>query len=521
MCGCLARLRGGAGPTLIRMAGLTTMPKPTAGDVVAGISVALVALPQSLAYAEIAGMPPQYGLFASALPPILAALFVSSRYLQTGPVALTALLAFGALEPLATPGSADYIALAAELALLVGVFRILLGLFRMGGVAYLLSEPVLTGFTTGAAILILSSQLPKVFDVSTDGDGVLPDAFQALTSPGEWQWSAVAFAAMTLVFMFGGRRIHALFPGVLVAVVVGVVISSATGYDGSIVGELEGGFVSLNFDYPWDRTGDLVLPALVIALVGFAEPSSIARTFAAQERERWDANREMISQGVANLASAVSGAFPVGGSFSRSSLNKLAGATSAWAGAITGAFVLLALPLTPLLEDLPDAILGAIVFGAVIKLIRLDEIWGLVRTNHFQAMVAIGTLVATLASAPRVERGVLIGVGLALLAHLYRELKVTTPSHRDGNTLTVAPEGVLWFATIPSLERLIRAAIAEHQDLDTVVLDLAGVGRMDYSAAAALRRIVEEIGDYENDVAVEIVNIRQGAARGAAAHLTD
>ena len=122
------------------MPGLTTMPKPTMGDVVAGISVALVALPQSLAYAEIAGMPPQYGLFASAVPPILAALFVSSRYLQTGPVALTALLTFGALEPLAEPVSADYIALAAALALLVGVFRVLFGLLRLGGLAYLLSS---------------------------------------------------------------------------------------------------------------------------------------------------------------------------------------------------------------------------------------------------------------------------------------------------------------------------------------------------------------------------------------------
>ena len=489
------------------MTGLTTMPKPSTGDLVAGISVALVALPQSLAYAEIAGMPPQYGLFASALPPILAALFVSSRYLQTGPVALTALLAFGALEPLSTPGSPEYIALAALLALLVGVFRILLGLLRLGGVAYLLSEPVLTGFTTAAAILILSSQLPKVFDVSTDGDGVLADALQALTSTGEWQWPAIGFAAMTLVLMFGGRRLHTLFPGVLVAVVVGVIVSGSVDYDGSTVGE--------------PNEGDDERWKCEIALVGFAEPSSIARTFAAQGRERWDANREMVSQGVANLAAAVSGAFPVGGSFSRSSLNKLAGATSAWAGAITGAFVLLALPLTPLLETLPNAVLGAIVVGAVAKLIRFDDLWALLRANRVQALVGVGTLTATLASAPRVERGVMVGVGLALLAHLYRELSVTTPSVREGNTLTVAPEGVLWFATIPSVERLIRAAIADEHDLDTVVLDLAGVGRMDFSAAAALRRIVEEIGDYENDVTVEIVNVRQGAARGAAAHLVD
>ena len=501
------------------MPGLTTMPKPTMGDVVAGISVALVALPQSLAYAEIAGMPPQYGLFASAVPPILAALFVSSRYLQTGPVALTALLTFGALEPLAEPASADYIALAAALALLVGVFRVLFGLLRLGGLAYLLSEPVLTGFTTGAAVLILSSQLPRMLDVTPEGDGVLADAFDALMSPGEWELAAIGFALMTLVFMFGGRKLHALFPGVLVAVIVGIVISAAAGFSGSTVGELDGGFVSLNVDFPWDRIGDLVVPALVIALVGFAEPSSIARTFAAQEREPWDANREMVSQGVANIAAAFSGAFPVGGSFSRSSLNKLAGASSAWAGAITGAFVLLALPLTPLLEDLPGAILGAIVLGAVIKLVRLDALFELARVNWVQALVGLGTFAATLVSAPRVERGVLVGVGLALFAHLYRELKVASPFVRVDNTLTIAPEGVLWFATVSGLERQIRAHSAQFEELERVVLDLAGVGRLDYTAAAALRRVVEEMRDA--DIVVEIVNVRQGAARGATLHLFD
>ncbi len=490
------------------------MPRPSAGDIVAGISVALVALPQSLAYAEIAGMPPQYGLFASALPPILAALFVSSPYLQTGPVALTALLAFGALEPLAEPESADYIALAALLALLVGVFRIALGLVRLGGVAYLLSEPVLTGFTSAAAVLIMSSQLPKVFDADTDGDGVLADAWQAVTTPSGWQFGALGFAVLTLVFMFGGRRLHRLFPGVLVAVVVGVVVSSAIGYEGSVVGELDGGFISLSFDFPGGDVGDLILPALIIALVGFAEPSSIARTFAAQERLPWNANREMISQGVANLASAASGAFPVGGSFSRSSLNKMAGATSAWAGAVTGTVVLLALPLTPLLESLPNAILGAIVIGAVLKLIRFDSLWLLVSQSLPQALVGAGTFAATLIAAPRVERGVLVGVGLALAVHLIRELKLTTPSSRHGDTLTVSPDGVLWFATVPGVERRIRAELAEHRDLDTVVLDLAGVGRLDLSAAAALRRLCDELSSAE--VTVEIINLPDSASPGAA-----
>jgi len=501
----------------VGMPGVFSLPKPTVGDLIAGISVGLVALPQALAYAEIAGMPPQYGLFASALPPIIAALFVSSKYLQTGAVALTAILTYGALEPLATPRTTDYIGLATLLALLVGVFRIGLGLFRLGGVAYLVSEPVLAGFTAGAAVLITASQLPKLFDVTTDGNGVLADAAQALGSPGEWQLAALGFSALTIFCMYGGPRLHRLFPGILLAVVLGGVISSTTDYSGSTIGHLEGGFVEFTIDFPWDSLGELWLPAMVIALVGFAEPSSIARTFAAQERTRWDANRELISQGVANVASAFSGAFPVGGSFSRSALSRLAGARTAWAGAINGAFVLIAVPFIPLLEPLPMAILGATVVGAVIKLIRIDRLWALINQSRPQALVGIGTFVATLVSAPRVERGVIVGVVLALGVHLYRELTITTPSTRQGDTLIVAPEGVLWFATVPGVDRMIRSELAEHRDLRRVELDLAGVGRLDLTAAAALRRLLDELASV--GVAIEIVNLRSGVSHGVASLL--
>ena len=389
--------------------------RPSAGDVIAGVSVALVAIPQSLAYAEIAGMPAQYGLYATALPSLLAALFVSSRYLQTGPVALTALLTFGALSPLATEQSEEYIALAALLALLVGILRVALGIGRLGRVAYLLSPPVLIGFTTAAAILIASSQLPKVFDVDPDEGGVLQNAFWALTHPQHWEPLAIAFAVFTLALIFGGRRWHPLFPGVLVAVVVGESIAAIMGYEGSIVGQLDGGFITLGFDFEWGSVPELIVPAIAIALVGFAEPAAIARTFARMDGDEWDPNREMVSQGVANLASAVSGAFPVGGSFSRSSLNRLAGATSAWAGAITGGVVLLTLPATPLLENLPQAILGAVVIGAVIKLIDVRGMRQLGRTSAWHFLVGAGTLAATLVTAPRVERGVIIGVVLSLV----------------------------------------------------------------------------------------------------------
>lgn len=390
--------------------------RPHPGDVVAGVSVALVAIPQSLAYAELAGMPAQYGLYATALPSLLAAFFVSSRYLQTGPVALTSLLTFGALSPLATPASGDYIALAALLALMVGVLRVALGLARLGRVAYLLTPPVLVGFTTAAAVLIVASQLPKLFDVAPDDGGVIAKAVVALASPGEWSVAALLFAGLAFAAIFGGRRLHALFPGVLLAVVCGLAVSAWSGYDGSVVGQLDGGFIGLGVDFEWSSAGQLVVPAIAIALVGFAEPSSIARTFARADREPWDADREMVSQGVANLASAVSGAFPVGGSFSRSSLNHLAGARTAWAGAITGAFVLMTLPLTPVLRRLPEAILGAIVIAAVLKLVDLRGVWQLAHRSRSQLVVGAGTMIATIATAPRVERGVVIGVALSIIA---------------------------------------------------------------------------------------------------------
>ncbi len=490
---------------------------PRAGDVVAGISVAMVAIPQSLAYAELAGLPAQLGLYATALPSILAAAFVSSRYLQTGPVALTSLLTFGALSGLASIASPDYVALAALLALLVGAMRVALGLARLGNLAYLLSEPVLTGFTTGAAILITSSQLPRVFDHRPGGSGVLANAIDALTSPATWNWGAIALSASTAAVVVGGRRIHRLFPGVLVAVIGGQLVAVIAGYDGATVGALDGGFISLDLDMPWSSTPELVVPAFAIALVGFAEPASIARTFAAEERQPWDANREMISQGVANLASGFSGAFPVGGSFSRSSLNRLAGAVSPWSGAITGLFVLAALPLTPLLADLPGAILGTIVIVAVVKLIKITELLELCYQSPPQAAVAIGTLAATVAFSPRVERGVLVGIGLALAVHLYRELNVSVDAVLDERTLTVAPKGVVWFATVPQIDRLVRDAIAEHDELHTVVLDLGGVGRLDYSGAAAMRRIVNDLT--ASGTSVDIVNVPPGAARAAQVHL--
>ena len=283
-----------------------------------------------------------------------------------------------------------------------------------------MTDSVILGFTNGAAVLIVFSQLPKSLGVDDAEGGVLKAGWEALVHPGLWQFGAILFSLATIVVIFGGRFLHRLFPGVLVAVIVGIIVSVVINYQGSVVGELNGGFVSLKFQFDWSSFFDLLLPAGVIAIVGFAEPTAIARTFSKEDGSIWDPNKEFVSQGIANLVSAFSNAFPVGGSFGRSSLNKFAGAETPWAGAITGAFVLAVLPLTSLLSELPSAILGATVIGAVVRLIKPKEFFTLSVEKPDQAIIAIGTFVATLITAPRVDRGVVLGLLLSFVGYIVR-----------------------------------------------------------------------------------------------------
>ena len=405
-----------------------TSPPSRAGiaDLLAGLSVALVLIPQSMAYAKLAGLPPHIGLFASTLPLIAAALCASSPYLQTGPVAMTSLLTLGALTGLAQPESADYLALAALLALVVGVTRLLLGVLRLGLVTYLMTDPVVTGFTSAAAILITCSQLPKALGVAAPDGGVLWRAGWSLGHPGDWEFMAILLAAVTMALVLRGRRIHRFFPGALVAMTGGILCTEVMGYGGPTVGEVPTGLPTLGLDLPWDQLGSVVVAGVVIALVGFAEAASISRVFATEERQRWSADREFISQGLANVAGAVAGAFPVGGSFSRSSLNRLAGARTRWSGLVTGIVVLAFLPFADVLETLPRAVLGGVVIAAVLGLIQPRKLFGLARASTGDGVVALGTFAATLAMAPRVDHAVLVGIMLALAVRARRRRVAST-----------------------------------------------------------------------------------------------
>ena len=461
-------------------------------DLLAGLSVALIAIPQSLAYAELAGIPAYIGLYALAFSAVAAAFFASSPYLQTGPTAMTALLTFGVLSSIAEPFGAQYIALAAVLALLVGFARVALGLLKLGSIAYLLAQPVLMGFTTAAALLIFGSQLPTALGVTAQGSSIVLRDIYALTHPSEWRFGAIALSIFTILLMRVGKRIHPLFPTVLIAVVMGIIYSSIFAYSGSVVGDIPRGLPMFSFDIPLETLPALFVGALVIAVVGFAEPASIARTYATQDRTNWNANQEFISQGVANIAAGLFASFPVGGSFSRSSVNRIAGAKTRWSGLVTGLIVIAFLPFTFLLTDLPRAILAAIVIAAVMNLIRLKELWQLKRYSKAQASIAWITFVLTLMLSPRIDYAVIIGIGLAIAHHLRREQQVLVDIWEYAGTLHVKPKGVLWFGSSAAVEERLNAALASHSDVDKLEFHLAGLGRIDFSAALMLERLMQD-----------------------------
>ncbi|HAY77109.1 MAG TPA: hypothetical protein DCY33_04645, partial [Gemmatimonadetes bacterium] len=485
----------------------STPPSRLSGsDVIAGLSVALVLIPQSMAYAELAGLPPHHGLYAAGFPLIAAAFLASSPYLQTGPVALTGLLTLGALLPLAPSGTAEYAKLAALLALVVGVARLLIGMLKAGWVVYLMSHSMMTGFLSAAAILIVSSQIPGALGgVAPLQLGVLPRAWHGLTHPESWEIASIALTFITIGTIVIAARIHPLVPGVLIASLMGLGFSLVTGYTGSTVGEIPSGFSTLSIDLPWDMLPALIFPGLVISVIGFAEGVSISRVLASEDRQHWDADREFLSKGMANVVAAVTGGLPVGGSLSRTSLNRLAGAQSRWSGLVTGIAVMVFLPIAPMLSALPRAVLSGIVIAAIWKLVRPQDIIHIAKTSVPQGMVAFVTFLGTLVMAPHIDRAILLGVAMSAAVHLWRELTPTVVSSREGDQLIVDLSGVLWFGSAAALENQLFEQLADEPDVNKVVLRCSGLGRIDFSGANVLHEMVDHAERANIELTIEDV----------------
>jgi len=447
-----------------------------------------------MAYAELAGLPSHHGLYAAAAAPIAAALYASSPYLQTGPVAMTALLTLGALLPLAEPGTAEFATLAALLAVVCGLVRAAVGLLKAGWVSYLMSRAVMTGFTSAVAILIVCARLPSTFgvDISEANVGVVRGAFLTLSDPGLWELSALALTTTSVMIIVIGRAIHTLVPGVLIAALVGLLFSIISGYNGSVVGDIPVGLPAVSIDFPWSSLPALILPGAVIAVVGFADSASIARVFANEDRQRWNPSREFLSQGMANIAAGFVGGLPVGGSFARSSVNRFSGARSRWSGFIAGLVVLAFLPFAYVLAPLPQAILSGIVIAAIWPLFRVKELMSLWAISGPQAVVGWGTFGFTLILAPRIEQAVVLGVLMATAAHMWRELQPGVETQIEGEELHFEPKGVLWFGSAPALEDSLLSSLAQEPNVKRIIVHCAGLGRIDLTAAQGIARIAEQ-----------------------------
>ena len=476
---------------------------PVRGDLLAAVTVALVVIPQSLAYAELAGVPAVSGLYTAAVAAVAGGVVGSSPYLQTGPTALTSLLTFGALAPLASAGSARFAVHAALLALIVGAVRLLLGLLRWGVVAYLMSQPVLSAFTVAAAVLIVASQVPGLLESPQGSGNPLVAAGTALAEPAGWSLGSLAVGALAIAAVLVGRRINPLFPGAVLGVLVAWGLSLSGWVSVAVVGHLPDGLPPLTTDLPWGSMSALVVPGVVIALIGFAEPASIARRYAAEDRTTWAADREFTGQGLANLAAGAFSGYPAGGSFSRSALNRMSGARTRWSGVVTGLLVLAVMPVASVLGDLPKAALAGLVIASVLPLIEVRPFVQAWRFSRPQFLVALPTFAVTLLAAPRVERGVLVGVALSLAVHLWRELRVEVQTWIVGDTLHMQPQGVLYFASAPVLEPKIMAVSAERPEVRRVVVHLDQLGRLDLTGALVLRSLVEDVQRAGATVTVE------------------
>ena len=615
-------------------------------DFLAGLTVALVLVPQSMAYAQLAGLPAYYGLYAAFLPVAVAALWGSSKQLGTGPVAVASLLTASSLTPLAAPGSDQFIALAILLALLVGIIQLTLGAFKLGVVVNFLSHPVIVGFTNAAAMIIGLSQVSKLIGVPMGrSESFVSDIWGVFRLVGDTHLPTLAMGVTAIAIIWLIRKKAPRLPGVLIAVVLTTVVSWQIGFERTATGTLEqivdpeaqtlladfvrtesrirelseqiaarsaelkklqsGGeraheVATLNYEielaklqlkdredenrrrnravrsfvfeqvpsatgqpagfyalgklpagaqsdghhwrivkagasirlagggevvgkvpqglptvglpkFSWDMISSLLAAAIVISLVGFMEAISIAKAIAAKTRDKIDPNQELIGQGLANIVGALTQAFPVSGSFSRSAVNINAGAKTGMSSVITAAFVLLTLLfLTPLLYHLPQAVLAAVIIMAVIGLINFGAVKHAWQANRHDGIASIVTFVATLAFAPHLDKGIMVGAGLAILLYLYRTMtprvailgRLPDGTLRDARVHDLPPsqivtavrfDGRLYFANVAFFEDAILEAVANNPQAPYLLIVGEGINELDASGEEVIHHIVDRL----------------------------
>jgi len=501
-------------------------------DLVAAIIVTMMLIPQSLAYALLAGLPPEIGLYASVAPLLLYAVFGTSRVLAVGPVAVVSLMTAAAIGEHAVAGSPQYWAVAITLAFLSGVMLLIMGVLRLGFLANFLSHPVISGFISASGLLIAASQLKTLLGVKAEGHNVI-DLAQALISqlPNIHVLTLVV-GVLATAFLFWVRKglkpllirvgLNARLADVLAkagpvaAIAVTALLAWILDWKGQglrLVGGVPQGLPPLTLPL-WDLAlwQSLAMPALLISVVGFVESVSVGQTLAAKRRQRIEPNQELVALGASNLSAAFTGGFPVTGGFARSVVNFDAGAQTPAAGVYTALGITLAsLFLTPALYFLPQATLSATIIVAVLSLVDLGMLkrtWAYSRTDF---LAALATLLMTLVQG--VEVGLVVGVAVSLVLFLYRtsrphiaEVGQVPGTEHFRNVLrhhvATSPRLVslrvdesLYFANARALEDRINDLVAERPALKHVVLQCSAINDIDASALESLEAIDHRLRD--------------------------
>ena len=501
-------------------------------DMIAAVIVTIMLIPQSLAYALLAGLPPEAGLYASILPIILYAIFGTSRALAVGPVAVVSLMTAAAVGQVAEQGTAGYAVAALTLAVLSGGILLAMGLLKLGFLANFLSHPVIAGFITASGILIAASQLKHILGIDAYGH-TLPDLLGSIWAHlDETNWITLVIGASATAFLFWVRK--GLKPALLglgaparladiaqkagpvAAVVVTTLAVWLLGLADrgvAIVGEVPQSLPPLTMPgLSFDLITALFVPALLISVIGFVESISVAQTLAAKKRQRIDPDQELIGLGAANIGAGFTGGYPVTGGFARSVVNFDAGAETPAAGAYTAVgLAIAALALTPLVFFLPKATLAATIIVAVLSLVDFSILrtsWGYSKAD-FAAVAA--TIVLTLGFG--VETGVSAGVILSILLHLYKTSQPHVAEvglvpgtqhfrniHRhtvdtDESLLTIRIDESLYFPNARFLEDYVLDRISDDTGIRNVVLMCSAVNVIDYSALEALEALNARLKD--------------------------
>lgn len=515
------------------------------GDVVAGIVVAVMLVPQSVAYALLAGLPPEAGLYSSIIPLMIYGLLGSSGFLAVGPTAVVSLLVVTGIGSLNPADMTEYVGMALVLAIQVGIIQLLMGLLRVGFVVNFLSHPVLAGFTSAASLIIIASQVKHLLGLDLPRTkGFFQTLTEITTNIPDIQWMTLLLAGFSIgVLIIFKLRLKVLLSrlgiaesiamivtktGPLVVVVVGtlsvIAFDLSTTQNVAIVGDVPGGLPGLTFpSADAELWRDLFPIALTISLVGFMESISVAKSLASKRRQKIDANQELVALGMANFGAAFTGAYPVTGGLSRTVVNFNAGANTGLASLISATLILITVIfLTPVFYYLPTAALAAIIVVAVSGLFDWKGFKHAWQYNHTDGLTMLATFIAVLVLG--IETGILVGVAASIILYMHRTSQPHTAIvGRIGDTehfrnvqrheVTTYPEVLLvrideslYFPNAAYLEDQMLGCVADNPEIDNIVLICSAVNYIDTSALEVLEKLIHEL--YDSGVILNLAEVK-------------